>query len=188
MICTSNRSKDFRSRLQHFHFQLTQYFRRKWSAPASNDTKIISSIASWLFEYLCMHLMFILFLEPPSSCSIFKLHPGTFSFSIISDIFQAIFINSNSYQINWENAQIHVPKSRTKFIFFPPVERQTWSPRSFYHHLNGFSSIPSDGEQGSIRHLLYFNVLLFQFELNSISSSRFNLVSLDSNNTRVNLF
>ena len=61
MICTSNRSKDFRSRLQHFHFQLTQYFRRKWSAPASNDTKIISSIASWLFEYLCMHLMFILF-------------------------------------------------------------------------------------------------------------------------------
>ena len=113
-----------------------------------------------------MHLMFILFLEPPSSCSIFKLHPGTFSFSIISDIFQAIFINSNSYQINWENAQIHVPKSRTKFIFFPPVERQTWSPRSFYHHLNGFSSIPSDGEQGSIHHLLYFNVLLFQFELN----------------------
>ena len=55
--------------------------------------------------------------------------------------------------------------------FFFPVERQMWSPRSFYHHLNGFSSIPSNGEQGSIHHLLYFNVLC----------------PFDSNNTRENL-
>ena len=188
MICTSNRSKDFRSQIQHFEFQLTQYFSRKWSAPAliSTDTKI-SILLQADYLKICENKIFTFCKkESPPSCSIFKLHPRTFSFSIISDIFQAIFINSNSYQINWENA--HVPKSRTKFIFFPPVERQMWSPRSFYHHLNGFSSIPSDGEQGSIHHLLYFNVLLFQFELNSISSSRFNLVSLNSNNTRVNLF
>ena len=113
----------------------------------------------WIF--LGSQYLFLFYQEKPvSSCSIFKLHPGTFSFSIISDIFQAIFINSNSYRINWENAKIHVSyrSQEQSLSFFSPVERQMWSPGSFYHHLNGFLSIPSDGEQGSMHHL-YFNVL-----------------------------
>ena len=171
MICTSNRSKDFRSRLQHFHFQLTQYFRRKWSAPASNDTKIISSIASWLFEYLCMHLMFILFFG--ASLKLFNIQITSRDIFIFHYFW---YIPSHIHKLQFISNKLRKcsnSRSKVKFIFFPPVERQMWSPRSFYHHLNGFSSIPSDGEQGSIHHLLYFNVLLFQFELNSISSSRF---------------
>ena len=110
MICTSNRSKDFRSQIQHFEFQLTQYFSRKWSAPAliSSYTKI-SILLQADYLKICENKIFTFCKkESPPSCSIFKLHPRTFSFSIISDIFQAIFINSNSYQINWENAKIHV--------------------------------------------------------------------------------
>ena len=83
---------------------LTRDFKQAWIefSIESNDLNIFACTIFAPF------LFFIYQKEPPSSCSIFKLHPGTFSFSIISDIFQAIFINSNSYQINWENAKIHV--------------------------------------------------------------------------------
>ena len=62
---------------------------------------------------------------------------------------------------------MYVLKSRTKF--FPPVERQMWSPRSFYHHLNGFSSIPRmvNKDQYTICTLVY-NV-----SISSILWSRF---------------
>ena len=54
-----------------------------------------------------------------SSCSIFKLHPGTFSFSIISEIFQAIFINSESHEINCENAgSVYTLQSGKVYTFF----------------------------------------------------------------------
>ena len=125
MICTSNRSKDFRSQIQHLEFQLTQYFSRKWSALSrvqSWKTRVSRNPVVWIF--LGSQYLFLFYQEKPvSSCSIFKLHPGTFSFSIISDIFQAIFINSNSYQINWENAKIHVSyRSQEQSLFFFSVQ------------------------------------------------------------------
>ena len=147
MICTSNRSKDFRSQIQHLEFQLTQYFSRKWSAPAliSSEPKESffitnkqfdgekSRVQSWktrisrnpmVWIFLCSKYLFLFYQEEPvSSCSIFKLHPGTFSFSIISDIFQDIFINSNSYQTNWEKAKIPVSyRSQEQSLYFFSVQ------------------------------------------------------------------
>ena len=94
-----------------------------------------------------------------SSCSIFKLHPGTFSFSIISEIFQAIFINSESHEINCENAGSVYTLQSGNFIHFSWVSRQMWSQRSFYHHLNGFSSIPWIVNKDQYTILTLFKVL-----------------------------
>ena len=59
MICTSNRSKDFQSHIQHLEFQLTQYFRRKWSAQA-----LISSFQTKLFLFYSKHTFLSWWLIP----------------------------------------------------------------------------------------------------------------------------
>ena len=129
MICTSNRSKDLRSSINILRESEVLQREEKQSYLCLVNLNIFVCI--YKFEYLCafvnlnicLHIMFFFTRKSlRSSCSIFKLHPGTFSFSIISDIFQAIFINSNSYQINWQNTKIHVCTKLDNKVFSLPLK------------------------------------------------------------------